>query len=489
MSKLLKNITKGLSILNIIGSDEVLIQSLQIDSRYIKNGDAFIAIKGTVSDGHSYISSVVDAGAKVIFCEILPNEINDTCTYVLVENTSTALGHLANLFYDSPSSKLNLVGVTGTNGKTSVVTLSYQLFKDLGYKVGLISTVENKIHELIIKSTHTTPDAISINKLLSEMVEAGCTYCFMEVSSHAVDQKRIYGLEFKGAVFTNITHDHLDYHKTFENYIKAKKGFFDLLNSDAFALVNCDDRNGMVMLQNTRAKRLTFSLKSNSDFKCKVIENSVYGLQLDIDGVEIHSKIIGDFNAYNLIAVYSLSILLGEDKIDVLTKLSNVNPPEGRFQQLISKNKRVVAIVDYAHTPDALKNVLHTIKSIKNELQSVFAVIGCGGERDKNKRPLMGAVGSHLSDTCILTSDNPRSENPNDIINEMYEGVDIVERKKVIKQSDRREAIKMALMMMKPEDILLVAGKGHENYQEINGVKYNFLDKEVIINLFNELEL
>lgn len=487
--KMLIDILSNVSIIESIGNFDVAIQALQIDSRKVTNGDCFVAIKGTQTDGHSYIDAVIEKGARVIVCEDMPATKVDGVTYIKVKYTAESLGEIANQYYDSPSSNLVLVGVTGTNGKTSVATLLYQLFTKLGYKVGLISTVENRIGEEVVFATHTTPDAIAINALMDKMVAAGCTYCFMEVSSHAVDQKRIAGLQFKGAIFTNITHDHLDYHKTFDNYLKAKKGFFDMLSKRAFALSNADDRNGEVMLQNTVAKKLFYSLRADSQYKTKIIDNAIYGLELVMDGVDIHSLLIGEFNAYNLTAVYATAIELGEDKMEVLRILSEITPPSGRFQQIISKEKKIVGIVDYAHTPDALKNVLHTIKAIKNDNQHLITIVGCGGDRDKDKRPLMAAVAAHFSDRVIFTSDNPRSEEPNEIIDEMYAGVDIVERKKVLKQVDRKEAIRTALQFLDKGDILLIAGKGHEDYQEIKGVKYPFDDREVLIELFNEYQL
>jgi len=487
--KMLIDILSNVSIIELIGNLNVEIQALQIDSRKVIKGDCFIALKGTQTDGHSFIDAVIKKGATAIICEDMPKTKVDGVTYIKVKDTAQSLGEIANLYYDSPSSNLVLVGVTGTNGKTSVATLLYQLFTKLGYNVGLISTVENKIGEEVISATHTTPDAIAINALIDRMVFSGCAYCFMEVSSHAVDQKRIAGLYFKGAIFTNITHDHLDYHKTFDNYLKAKKAFFDMLSKRAFALSNADDRNGTVMLQNTVAKKIFYSLRTDSQYKTKIIDNAIYGLEMVMDGVDMHSLLIGEFNAYNLTAVYATAIELGEEKIEVMRILSEITPPAGRFQQIISREKKVVGIVDYAHTPDALKNVLHTIRAIKNDNQQLVTIIGCGGDRDKAKRPVMAAVAAHLSDRAILTSDNPRSEEPNVILEEMYAGVDIVERKKVLRQVDRKEAIRTALQFLDKGDILLIAGKGHEDYQEIKGVKYPFDDREILIELFNEYQL
>jgi UDP-N-acetylmuramoyl-L-alanyl-D-glutamate--2,6-diaminopimelate ligase len=487
----LKDILKGVAVIRLVGDEATAVRAIQQDSRKVTDGDCFIAVKGTTTDGHQYIQQVIEKGATVVVCEILPATLDEKVTYVVVKNASIALGEMAANYFGNPADKVKLVGVTGTNGKTSVATLLFRLFSKLGHKVGLLSTVENKIGEETVPSTHTTPDAISLNQLLKRMVDEGCTYVFMEVSSHAVDQHRIAGLTFDGALFTNITHDHLDYHKTFENYIKAKKGFFDTLNKDAFALVNADDRNGSVMLQNTAAKRYTYSLKSASDFKCKIIENSVYGLQLDIDGTDFHSLLIGEFNAYNLTLVYGAAILLGVEKLECLTVLSELFPPEGRFQQVISPKNKIVAIVDYAHTPDALKNVLHTIRAIKTDNQKLITVVGCGGDRDKAKRPVMAQVAAKFSDKCVLTSDNPRSEEPQQIIDDMLEvfKVEAVEdKRKVLCILDRKEAIRSAVLFANPSDILLIAGKGHEKYQEIKGVKYDFDDRKVVEEIFKETE-
>lgn len=487
----LKDILKGVAVIRLVGDEATAVRAIQQDSRKVTDGDCFIAVKGTTTDGHQYIQQVIEKGATVVVCEILPATLDEKVTYVVVKNASIALGEMAANYFGNPADKVKLVGVTGTNGKTSVATLLFRLFSKLGHKVGLLSTVENKIGEETVPSTHTTPDAISLNQLLKRMVDEGCTYVFMEVSSHAVDQHRIAGLTFDGALFTNITHDHLDYHKTFENYIKAKKGFFDTLNKDAFALVNADDRNGSVMLQNTAAKRYTYSLKSASDFKCKIIENSVYGLQLDIDGTDFHSLLIGEFNAYNLTLVYGAAMLLGVEKLECLTVLSELFPPEGRFQQVISPKNKIVAIVDYAHTPDALKNVLHTIRAIKTDNQKLITVVGCGGDRDKAKRPVMAQVAAKFSDKCVLTSDNPRTEEPQQIIDDMLEvfKVEAVEdKRKVLCILDRKEAIRSAVLFANPSDILLIAGKGHEKYQEIKGVKYDFDDRKVVEEIFKETE-
>lgn len=484
----LEYILNNVSVLQIAGSVAIEILALQMDSRKVKAGDCFIAVKGTASDGHSYIDKCIEQGATAIVCEVLPAQLNPAVTYVKVSSSAKALGQMASNFYDNPSAKMKVVGVTGTNGKTSTVTLLFRLFRKTGANVGLLSTVQNQINEEVIPSTHTTPDAIALNALMKQMVDAGCSYCFMEVSSHAVDQRRIEGLQFTGAVFTNITHDHLDYHKTFENYLKAKKRFFDDLPATAFALVNADDRNGRVMLQNTKARQLTYSLKSPGDYKCKVIENSVTGLQLDLDNTEMHTRLIGEFNAYNLTAVYGVARQLGVEKEEALTILSSLAPPEGRFDQLVSVNDKIVGIVDYAHTPDALKNVLQTIQAVRSGIEHVITVVGCGGDRDAAKRPVMAEIACRYSNKIILTSDNPRSEDPSEILRQMNEGVPVTDKKKVLTITDRREAIRTAVSLAGKGDIILLAGKGHEKYQEIKGVKNHFDDKEELMNCFKELE-
>jgi UDP-N-acetylmuramoyl-L-alanyl-D-glutamate--2,6-diaminopimelate ligase len=481
--KLLSDILYKTRIEEITGSTNMAISSVTFDSRKVKKDSLFIATVGVTVDGHTYIDKAIELGAIAIVCEILPNEIHEHITYIKVLNSSESLGHIACNFYDNPSEKLKLIGITGTNGKTTTVTLLFNLFKGLGYQVGLLSTVENKINNVVIPSTHTTPDALSLNELLNQMVEQGCQYAFMEVSSHAIVQHRITGLNFTGAAFSNITHDHLDYHKTFEEYIKAKKLFFDHLPTDAFALTNKDDRNGMVMLQNTRAKKYTYGLKSLADFKCRVIENHLNGLLLNIDNQEVWIKLIGSFNAYNALVVYAMAILLKQDKVQVLTTLSNLNSVEGRFQYVKSKSG-IIAIVDYAHTPDALKNVLETVKDIRTGNEQVITVVGCGGDRDSAKRPVMAKIACEYSNKTILTSDNPRSENPEEILNQMQSGLSPVEMKSALRISDRKEAIKTAVAFAKEGDILLIAGKGHEKYQEINGVKHHFDDFEIIKELF-----
>ena len=433
--------------------------------------------------GINYIAKGIEDGAVAIICEQLPSEIKEDVTYVRVRSSSAALGVVAANFYDNPASEIKLVGVTGTNGKTTTATLLHDLYTELGYKCGLLSTVVNKIGVAQIKSTHTTPDAIQLNALLRYMIAEDCEYCFMEVSSHAIHQNRIAGLDFAGGVFTNITHDHLDYHKTFDEYLKAKKTFFDCLNENAFALVNKDDKNGMVMMQNTKAKKVTYALKSMSDFSCKVIESDFSGMQLNIDGSEVWTKLIGQFNAYNLLAIYSTAVLLGEDKLLVLTAISNLVSVDGRFQYVKSANN-VAGIVDYAHTPDALKNVLKTINDIRTGNEQVITVVGCGGDRDKEKRPVMAKIACEQSDKIILTSDNPRTESPDEIIKEMRQGVDGVHFNKVLAIVNREEAIRTACSLAQGGDIILVAGKGHEKYQEINGEKLPFDDMEILDSTF-----
>ena len=482
--KLLSDILYKTRLDEIVGSTNVAISSVTFDSRKVKKDSLFIATRGTASDGHHYIELAIESGAVAIVCEDLPEKLKENITYVKVLDSSASLGYIACNFYDNPSEKLKLVGITGTNGKTTTVTLLFNLFRGLGYSVGLLSTVENKINTTIIPSTHTTPDALALNELLSKMVEAGCQYAFMEVSSHAIIQHRITGLKFTGAGFSNITHDHLDYHKTFEEYIKAKKMFFDNLQDDAFALTNKDDRNGLVMLQNTKAKKYSYGLKSIADFKCRVIENHLNGLLLSIDNQEVWVKLIGSFNAYNVLVVYAISQLLKQDRVQVLTTLSNLNSVEGRFQYIKSKTG-IVAIVDYAHTPDALKNVLETIKDIRTGNEQVITLAGCGGDRDAAKRPIMAQIACEYSNKVILTSDNPRSENPEDILNQMQAGINPVDAKKTLRISDRKEAIRTAVAFAKEGDIILIAGKGHEKYQEIAGVKHPFDDFEIVKELFN----
>lgn len=485
---LLKSILYGVSLQQVVGSTDVEVNALQIDSRKIGARDCFIAIKGRATDGHHFISSCIERGARSIICEEIPAELAENVTYIKVHNSSKSLGIIAGNFYDNPSLKMKVVGITGTNGKTSTATLLFRLFRSLGKNIGLLSTVQNQINDKIIPSTHTTPDAINLHRLMKQMADAGCEYCFMEVSSHSIDQNRIEGLKFTGGVFTNITHDHLDYHRTFEHYLKTKRRFFDELPPSAFALTNGDDRNGNIMLQNTKAKRFSYSLKSPSDYKTKIIENSVTGLQLEMDGTEMHTRLIGEFNAYNLTAVYATARLLGIEKQECLTILSSLSPPEGRFDQIISTREKIIGIVDYAHTPDALKNVLQTINAVRNGNENVITVIGCGGDRDAAKRPIIGEIACKFSNRVIFTSDNPRSEQPEEILKQMNAGVPVSDRKKVLTITERREAIKTAVMLALKGDIILLAGKGHEKYQEIKGVKIHFDDKEELRRMFEESE-
>lgn len=475
----LKDILYKVSLTSGSGDMNVDVKGICFDSRQVKPGSLFVAVKGTQSDGHQYISKALSLGAVAIVCEVLPESVPDNITFVTVKNSGQALGVIASNFYQNPSEKIKLTGVTGTNGKTTVATLLFKLFTSLGYKCGLISTVENLIVDQVIPSTHTTPDPIQLNELLKKMIASGCTHVFMEVSSHAIDQERIAGLKFVGAIFTNITHDHLDYHHTFENYIKAKKKYFDELGSDAFALVNADDRRGMVMLQNTKATKYSYGLKKVVDFKGKILTNSIEGLELDLAGKTVWFKLIGDFNAYNLLAAYGAAVLLGEDSDQVLVKLSSLKGAVGRFDLVLPGSKKI-AIVDYAHTPDALKNVLETIAQFRSGNEQVITVVGCGGNRDRAKRPLMASIACKLSDKVVLTSDNPRDEDPVAIIKEMQTGVTPTEVRKTLVIADREEAIKTACMMANENDIILVAGKGHETYQEIKGVKYPFDDREVV---------
>jgi UDP-N-acetylmuramoyl-L-alanyl-D-glutamate--2,6-diaminopimelate ligase len=477
--KKLKDILYKAGIMEVIGSTDIEVSSIAFDSRKVERNGLFIAVKGTQNDGHKFISQTISSGAIAIVCEELPKEKNKSVVYIKVSDSESALGIIASNFYENPSEKLKLVGVTGTNGKTTTATLLHNLFLALGYNAGLISTVVYKIGKEDFPATHTTPDSIQLNKLMKQMVDAGCRYCFMEVSSHAVVQKRIAGLKFTGGIFTNITHDHLDYHKTFEEYLKAKKNFFDSLDSEAFALVNKDDQNGLVMLQNTSAQKKTYALKSPADFKCKIMESQFSGMLLNIDGSEIWTKLIGHFNAYNVLAVYATAILLGQEKLKVLTKLSALSSVDGRFQQ-VKSHSGIFGIVDYAHTPDALLNVLKTIREIRANDETIITVVGCGGDRDALKRPVMARIACEESDKVILTSDNPRSEDPDEIIRQMQKGVDRAYQKKVLSITDRREAIKTACSLASAGDIILVAGKGHEKYQEIKGVKYPFDDVKIL---------
>jgi UDP-N-acetylmuramoyl-L-alanyl-D-glutamate--2,6-diaminopimelate ligase len=482
----LQDILYGVAITNLVGTTNREVNALTFDSREVAAGSVFFAIKGTVVDGHKYIEQTIAAGVAVIICEEMPISLKEEVSYIQVQDSSVALGKVASNFFGNPSKHLKLVGITGTNGKTTIATLLFKLFRGLGYSVGLISTVENQINTQVIPATHTTPDPIALNKLLKDMVEAGCTHCFMEVSSHAVVQHRIEGLEFTGAVFSNITHDHLDFHKTFDNYIKAKKEFFDKLPKSAFALTNADDKNGMVMLQNTAATKKTYALKQMADFNAKIIENRFSGLNLEVDQVDVFFKLVGSFNAYNILAVYGTAMLLDEDKLNVLTVLSNLTGAEGRFDY-VENDEQIIGIVDYAHTPDAVQNVLSTIGNIRKGTEQVITVIGCGGDRDKTKRPVMAQVACDWSDKVILTSDNPRTEDPLAILQEMEAGVSPSNKRKTLTIADRREAIKTACHLARKGDIILIAGKGHEKYQEINGVRHHFDDKEILREQLNSI--
>lgn len=484
--KHLENLIEAVDVLQVVGTTQLQIERIEFDSRKVLPGDMFVAVRGAHVDGHQFIGQVESVGAKVIVCEQLPQQPVASITYILVENSAVALGVIAHYFYGQPSRQLKLIAITGTNGKTTTTTLLYDLFSALGYKCGLLSTVENRIAGEVIPSTHTTPDAISISKLLRRMVDAGCTYGFMEASSHAIHQHRVAGLEFEGAIFSNITHDHMDYHQTFANYIAAKKMLFDQLGEHAFALTNLDDKRGMVMLQNTKAIKKTYSLYTIADFKAKVLDNHLSGLHLLINDREIYCKLIGDFNAYNLLAAYGCAMMLGQNPVDVLVQLSQLNSAEGRFDNFHNIDKDITGIVDYAHTPDALEKVLVTVNELKTPGQRVITVVGCGGDRDKLKRPKMANIACELSNFVILTSDNPRSEDPAAILADMELGIPIAMKNKVLTIADRKQAIRTAARLAQPSDIILVAGKGHEKYQEINGVKHTFDDKAELIASLTE---
>jgi UDP-N-acetylmuramoyl-L-alanyl-D-glutamate--2,6-diaminopimelate ligase len=479
MTKLLNHILYNVTLQAVAGKTDIEVGNIEFDSRKVQENDVFIAIKGTSVDGHSYIKSAENLGASVIVCEVLPDQLTKGVTYVEVADSAQALGIMATNFYDNPTRKIKLVGITGTNGKTSVANHLYRLFLSAGYRCGLISTINYMIGDKELPSTHTTPDALQINKLLAEMVSDGCDYCFMEVSSHALIQHRIAGLEFTGAVFTNITHDHLDYHQSFDAYIKAKKSLFDGLPKTAFALTNIDDKRGNVMLQNTQASKHFYALKSAAEFKAKIISNNLEGLELDIDGMQVWFRVFGSFNAYNLLAVYGTAQLLGMVPSDVLTLMSNLKAAPGRFEQ-VPNDLGLIALVDYAHTPDALSKVLETISEFRSGNEQVITVFGCGGNRDKDKRPLMSEAACKYSDKVIMTSDNPRNEDPEKILDDMMEGVSASNKRKVLRIVSREEAIKSACMMANKNDIILVAGKGHEDYQEIKGKRFPFDDKEVL---------
>ena len=484
--KALQNILFGVKLREVVGATQQEITGLQIDSRKITPGAAFVAIKGAQSDGNDFIQKAIENGATVIIGEQKPVELNPAITYIIVENAQEAVAIMAHQFYDEPSTKLKLVGVTGTNGKTTVATLLFKLFNELGYTCGLISTIENHIGKTIVPSTHTTPDPIQLNALLHQMVEAGCTHVFMEVSSHAIHQHRITGLHFVGGAFTNITHDHLDYHQTFEAYLEVKKAFFNQLPSSSFALTNLDDKNGAKMVLNTKAKKITYALHAPANYKGKILENLLSGLVMNINDIEVHCRLIGTFNAYNLLAVYGIAIELGEQPQEVLVVLSALTGAEGRFDYIVSK-ENIIGIVDYAHTPDALENVLTTIAKLRKGNETVITVVGCGGDRDKTKRPIMAQVACDLSNKVFFTSDNPRSEDPNEIIKDMEQGLSSAAKRKYINIVDRKEAIKAAISFAKAGDIILIAGKGHEKYQDIQGVKHDFDDKQILENLFNDL--
>jgi len=482
----LQHILFGVALREVIGSTDQEIVDLKIDSRLVQPGTAFVAIKGVKVDGHQFIETAIDKGASVIVCEQLPTQTKEGITYIVVANTQEAVALMAHQFYGQPSTKIKLVGVTGTNGKTTVATLLFKLFSQLGYTCGLVSTVQNQIGDRIIPATHTTPDAINLNALLSEMEAAGCSHVFMECSSHAIHQHRITGLQFTGAAFTNITHDHLDYHETFEEYIRVKKLFFDHLPAAAFAITNLDDSNGAVMLANTKAKKYSYALHAPATYKGKILENQLTGLVLNVNEVEVHCRLIGTFNAYNFLAVYGVAVQLNENSEKILTVLSALTGAEGRFDYIIS-SENIIGIVDYAHTPDALQNVLETIVKLKKGGETVITVVGCGGDRDKTKRPVMGQIACDLSDKVIFTSDNPRSEDPNQIIKDMEMGLSSAAKRKYVNIVDRIEAIKAAVHFSKPGDIILIAGKGHEKYQDTNGVKSDFDDKQILQNFFNSI--
>jgi UDP-N-acetylmuramoyl-L-alanyl-D-glutamate--2,6-diaminopimelate ligase len=483
---ILKEIIYKVAIEAVKGSTDIAINKMDFDSRKMEANDVFVAIRGTISDGHDYIEKAINLGAIAIVCDAFPENIVSGITYIQVEDTNKALAFMAANYFGNPSEKLKLVGITGTNGKTTIASLLFQLFKKAGFKVGLLSTVKILVDDLEYKATHTTPDSITINHYLQEMVDAGVEYCFMEVSSHGIHQKRTEALHFVGGIFTNLSHDHLDYHPTFAEYRDVKKSFFDHLPKTAFALSNIDDKNGQVMLQNTAAKKLTYALKSYADYKAQILENQLSGLLLKINGNEVWVKLIGTFNAYNLLAIYGTAIELGLESLEVLRLLSDLESVSGRFQFIVS-NTNITAIVDYAHTPDALENVLKTINDIRTKNEQLITVVGCGGNRDKAKRPIMANIATVLSDKTILTSDNPRNEDPEVIINEMEQGVEPQNFKKSLSITDRKQAIKTACQLAQPNDIILIAGKGHETYQEIHGVRHDFDDMKTVTDLLNQL--
>ena len=484
--KQLKDILYKVHIEAVHGATDVVVSKIEFDSRKIELNDVFVAIRGTLSDGHDYIEKALSLGAVAVICEEFPRVIVNGVTYIKVKDSNEALAFLAANYYENPSENIRLVGVTGTNGKTTIASLLYQLFKKAGYKVGLLSTVKIMVDEQEFKATHTTPDSLTINKYLDLMVQEGCEFCFMEVSSHGVHQKRTEALRFEGGVFTNLSHDHLDYHNTFAEYRDVKKSFFDNLPKSAFAITNIDDKNGLVMLQNTKAKKLTYALKSYADYKAQILENQLSGLLLKINDNEVWVKLIGSFNAYNLLAIYGVAVELGIEKVEALRLLSELESVSGRFQFIVSDTK-ITAIVDYAHTPDALENVLKTIEDIRTKNEQLITVVGCGGDRDKTKRPIMAHIASSMSDKAIFTSDNPRTENPETIIEEMERGVEPQNFKKTVSILDRKQAIKTACQLANPNDIILIAGKGHETYQEINGVRHDFDDLQIVTELLQQL--
>jgi len=484
--KQLKDILYKVGIEAVHGATDIIISKIEFDSRKIELNDVFVAIRGTLSDGHDYIEKALSLGAVAVICEEFPSVIVNGVTYIKVKDANEALAFLAANYYENPSENIRLVGVTGTNGKTTIASLLYQLFKKAGYKVGLLSTVKIMVDEQEFKATHTTPDSLTINKFLDLMVQEGCEFCFMEVSSHGVHQKRTEALRFEGGVFTNLSHDHLDYHNTFAEYRDVKKSFFDNLPKSAFAITNIDDKNGLVMLQNTKAKKLTYALKSYADYKAQILENQLSGLLLKINDNEVWVKLIGSFNAYNLLAIYGVAVELGIEKVEALRLLSELESVSGRFQFIVSDSK-ITAIVDYAHTPDALENVLKTIEDIRTKNEQLITVVGCGGDRDKAKRPIMAHIASSMSDKVIFTSDNPRTENPETIIEEMEKGVEPQNFKKTVSILDRKQAIKTACQLANPNDIILIAGKGHETYQEINGVRHDFDDLKIVTELLQQL--
>ncbi|HBI00095.1 MAG TPA: UDP-N-acetylmuramoyl-L-alanyl-D-glutamate--2,6-diaminopimelate ligase [Flavobacterium sp.] len=481
----LKDILYKVSIEAVKGSTDATINKIEFDSRKVELNDVFVAIRGTISNGHDFIEKALNQGAAVIVCDTFPDIIVNGVTYIQVKDTNLALAFLASNYYENPSQNLKLVGITGTNGKTTIASLLYQLFKKAGYKVGLLSTVKILVDEEEFPATHTTPDSLSINYYLSEMNKAGVEFCFMEVSSHGIHQKRTEGLLFSGGIFTNLSHDHLDYHSSFAEYRDVKKSFFDHLAKSAFVLTNVDDKNGNLMLQNTKAKKLTYALKSYADYKASILENQLSGLLLKINGNEVWVKLIGTFNAYNLLAIYGTAVELGLDSLEVLRLLSELESVSGRFQFIVSDDK-ITAIVDYAHTPDALENVLGTINDIRTKNEQLITVVGCGGNRDKTKRPIMANIASTLSNKVILTSDNPRDEDPTDILMDMEKGVEPQNHRKTLSILDRKQAIKVACQLAKPNDIILIAGKGHETYQEIKGVRHHFDDMETVKELLDE---